>query len=341
MAVINVHTHFQPEAALDVVAPYGIEMTQDNEQNWTFRSGNLEYRVPGIPENFWGRGLGRQVAQMDANGVDVHVLAPSPMVFGYHLDAEVNALFSRTFNDETARLMAEHPGRFWGSAHLPMQDLERAVAELEHAVEDLGFRGCSLDYVIGRDSVLGDRRCDPFLARVEALDVPMLLHPVALGQTLDLDAAGGTWLLKHQVDYVWGYLFGEAAAVVGLILSGALDRFPRLRFVVPHGGGMIPYQIGRLRMQAERFASSEDGRGLERSIDEYLRDNFFFDTVLHDPRSLRFLISVMGPENVVMGTNYPGWDQLPGWEMIRSLEGVPEAEKEAVLGLNAERRLFA
>ncbi len=338
--VINVHTHFQPEAALEVVKPYGIEMIQDEDDNWIFRSGSIEYKVPGVGGGFWGADLDGQLAQMDANGVDIHVLQPSPMIFGYHLDAEVNAIFSRAFNDETARLIESHGDRFWGSAQLPMQDVAAAVNELDHAIVDLGFKSCSVDYAIG-GGILADERFDPFFAKVEELDVPVLLHPVALGQTLDLEAAGGTYLQRYQVDWAWGYMFGEAAAVVGLIFGGVLDRFPNLRFMVPHGGGMIPYQIGRLRMHAEHLAGAEGSQlGLERSIDDYLKRNFYFDTVLHDPRSLRFLIEIVGPENVVLGTNYPGWDHLAGWDLVRSLEGVSDAEKDAILGVNSAERLF-
>ena len=338
--VINVHTHFQPEAALDVVKPYGIEMVQDENDNWVFRSGSVEYKVPGVGGGFWGRTLDFQLGEMDAGGVDIHVLQPSPMIFGYHLEPEVNAIFSRAFNDETAKLIEAHPDRFWGSAQLPMQDVGLAVTELEHAITDLGFKSCSLDYAIG-GGVLADQRFDPFFAKAEELDVPLLLHPVALGQTLDLEAAGGTWLQRYEVDWAWGYMFGEAAAIVGLIFGGVLDRFPRLRFMVPHGGGLIPYQVGRLRMHAEHLAGKEgSGSGLQRSIDEYLKDAFYFDTVLHDPRSLEFLITIVGYENVVLGTNYPGWDHLAGWDLVRSLTGISDAEKDAILGLNSAERLF-
>ena len=239
--VVNVHTHFQPESVLSLVEPYGITMRRTEEGAWYFRSGSVEYSIPGSSEKFWGRGLAGQIADMDAAGVDVHVLSASPMIFGYHLPADVGLAFSRAFNDETARHIAEFPGRFWGSAQLPMQDLAAAAEELERAVTELGFRSCTVGFVLGPERTLADPDCDAFLATVERLNVPILLHPVALGQTLDLDTAGGSWLLKYQMDWAWGYLFVETVAVVGFVLGGALDRHPNLRVMVPHGGGMLPF----------------------------------------------------------------------------------------------------
>ena len=105
--VINVHTHDQPGSVLDIVKPYGIEITT-RDGAWYFGSGDLEYSVRGTPESFWGDGVHRQIPFMDAAGIDVHVLQPSPMVFSYHLDASVG-----DEDDETARHIAPHADRFW------------------------------------------------------------------------------------------------------------------------------------------------------------------------------------------------------------------------------------
>jgi aminocarboxymuconate-semialdehyde decarboxylase len=331
--VINVHTHYQPESVLSIVEPYDIEMSF-RDGGWYFRSGTVEYRVPGTPEKFWGHGLGDQIPEMDEAGIDVNVLQASPMIFSYHLDPAVNAEFSRAFNDETARHIADHPTRFWGSAQLPMQDLDRAADELERAVRELGLVSCTVGFVLGAGRTLADPECAGFLAKVEELDVPILLHPVALGQDIDLKAGQAEWLMKYQIDWAWGYLFVETAAVVGFIFSGALDRHPSLRVMIPHGGGMLPYQVGRLEHHARVYAGT-----LERSPLEYL-SNFYFDTVVHDPRCLELLIEVVGEDNVVMGSNYPGWDNAPIWETIRALPNVSDRAKEKILGENAASRLF-
>ena len=121
---------------------------------------------------------------MDENGIDVHVLQPSPMIFSYHLPAEVNNEFSQAFNDETARHVAPHRDRFWGSAQLPMHDPDLAAPELARAVRELGLRSCSIGYALSGGRTLSDPECADFLSTVEDLDVPILLHPVALGATV-------------------------------------------------------------------------------------------------------------------------------------------------------------
>jgi len=338
--VVNVHTHYQPRSVLDIVRPYGIEMTT-RDGAWYFRSGSVEYTVPGTPERFWGDGLHGQIPFMDEHGIDVHVLQPSPMIFSYHLDAKVNHEFSRAFNDETARHIAEHPGRFWGSAQLPMQDPGRAAEELTRAVRELGLSSCSMGYALGGGRTLSHPDYDEFLATVEELDVPILLHPVALGQDLDLPAAGGEWLMDHQVDWAWGYLLTETVAVVGLIFSGALGRHPGLRVMIPHGGGMVPYQLGRLDHHARVYGAVDrlESAGLPGDVRGYLK-RMWFDTVVHEPASLQLLVDVMGEDNVVLGSNYPGWDDAPIWETIRALPGLSETAKAKILGANAEERLF-
>ena len=295
--------------------------------------------MPATPEKFWGEGVHEQIPFMDENGIDVHVLQPSPMIFSYHLPAEVNDEFSQAFNNETARHIAPHRNRFWGSAQLPMQDLELAAAELARAVRDLGLKSCSIGYALGGGRTLSDPECAAFLSTVEELDVPILLHPVALGQDLDRPAAGGEWLKRHQVDWAWGYLFTETVAVVGLIFSGTLGRHPNLRVMIPHGGGMIPFQIGRLGYHANVYGTVDRlaEEGLPTDILGYL-SQLYFDTVVHDPRALRLLIDVMGEDNVVLGPNYPGWDNAPIWETIRTMDGISEATKEKILGGNAAER---
>ena len=108
--VVNLHTHFQPESVLALVAPYGIEMTTGlGGKSWYFRSGDVGYLLPTGSTQFWGAGLGDQIEEMDTAEIDVNVLQPSPMIFSYHLRPDDGATFSRAFNDEVARCIDEHP----------------------------------------------------------------------------------------------------------------------------------------------------------------------------------------------------------------------------------------
>ena len=340
--VINVHTHFQPSGVEQALEPLGLTWLKNADGSFTFRAGKVEYRMPPTSkrnEGFFGASLHTRLPVMDADGIDVHVLSASPMLFGYDLDVDTAVGVAHAFNDALAADIGRFPDRFWGAAQLPMQDPQMATEELERAVRELGLRSASIGWSYGSERTLAHLDYDEFLAAAVELDVPLMIHPVALGQSMDVAAGGGAWLMSHEVDWGWGYLFVETAAIVGLIFGGALDRHPALRVMVPHGGGMIPYQVGRLEQMA-RFIPRQAGREpLPRPIADYLKQ-FYFDSLVHDGRGLKLLIDVMGSDNVVLGTNLGGWDDFPVWDLIRSHPELDDATKAKVLGGNAADRLY-
>jgi aminocarboxymuconate-semialdehyde decarboxylase len=344
--VVNAHTHYQPASIFESLADYGIELKHKSDGTTSISFGGHESTMPaaggwgsGANNRFWSKSVDRHLAEMDQHRIDVHVLQPSPRIFNYDLDPEINLAFARAYNDQLAEHIAAHPDRFWGSALLPMQDLDLAVEELRRAVRSLGMRACTCGYVLGPDLTLADPACAPFLAAVEELGVPLLVHPGGLENDLDVEAGRGLWMRKYHVDWSWGYLYTETAAVLGFIFGGALERHPKLRLMIPHGGGMIPYQVGRMSYQAA-ILPSEGKAPLPREPEEYL-SRFYFDTAVHDPRGLKLLIDVMGEDHVVLGTNYPGWDNAPVWDLIRDHPELSEQAKSKVLGDNAAQHLFA
>jgi aminocarboxymuconate-semialdehyde decarboxylase len=340
--VINVHTHFQPSGIEEALIPHGLAWITNPDGSHTFTAGAIEYRMPPTKPRqagFYGAELHTRIPYMDEEGVDVHLLSASPMMFGYHLDPGSAVEVARIFNDALAADIARFPDRFWGAAQLPMQDPEAATRELERAVRELGLVSCSVGWSFGPTRTLGHPDYDGLLAKAVELDVPVMIHPVALGQSTDLVAGGADWLTEYDLDSLWGYIYVETAAVVGMIFSGALDRHPDLRLFVPHGGGMIPYHVGRVEQYASFTRQHPDRVQLQRSIPEYL-EQFYFDTIVHDPRGMKLLIDVMGADNVVLGTNWSGWDDAPLWDVIRELDGVSDEAKDRILGLNATERLY-
>jgi aminocarboxymuconate-semialdehyde decarboxylase len=340
--VINVHTHLQPSGIEEALIPYGLAWITNPDGSHTFKTGTNEYRMPPTKPRqagFYGAQLHTRIPYMDEERVDVHLLSASPMMFGYHLDPGSATEVARTFNDALAADIARFPDRFWGAAQLPMQDPEAAALELDRAVRQLGLVSCSVGWSYGSDRTLAHTDYDGLLAKAVELDVPIMIHPVALGQSTGLISGGAEWLSEYDLDSLWGYLYVETAAIVGMIFSGALDRHPDLRLFVPHGGGMIPYHVGRLEQYAVMTGQHPGRIQPQRSIPEYL-GQFYFDTIVHDPRAMRLLIDVMGPDNVVLGTNWSGWDDAPLWEVIRGLDGISDETKAKLLGLNAAERLY-
>jgi aminocarboxymuconate-semialdehyde decarboxylase len=226
-----------------------------------------------------------------------------------------------------AALARAHPDRLLGLGTLPMQDGARAARELERAVTGLGLRGFEIcTHVNGLD--LDDAGLAPVWAAAERLGVPFFLHPQNSGDVRRL-----------QDLHLWnlvGFPSETALAVARLILGGVLERFPRLRIILAHGGGYFPYQIGRLD---HGWAARPDLAGrLPRRPSEYL-GSIYCDSLIHSDVSLRFLLDRMGDDHVVLGSDYPFDMGNPApVEAVRRL-GLGPAREARVLGKNLGRLL--
>ena len=139
--VINVHTHFQPSGIEEALIPHGLAWITNPDGSHTFTAGAIEYRMPPTKPRqagFYGAELHTRIPYMDEEGVDVHLLSASPMMFGYHLDPGSAAGGGADLQRRARRRHRRFPDRFWGAAQLPMQDPEAATLELERAVRELG-----------------------------------------------------------------------------------------------------------------------------------------------------------------------------------------------------------
>ena len=245
MLTVDVHTHFAPASVLAAARRgQGFDgMTTERAAGGEWLVHRQGFRWP-VPPVFYD--LPARLAAMDGLGIGHAVLSAAPQLFMYWADATEAAGFCREVNDELAGFAAGSGGRTTAVATLPMQDPAAAVAELRRAVTGLGMRGAE----IGPD-VAGTPLDDPgprtVLAAAADLGVPLILHPYYVGARPGL------------ADFYLTNLIGNPlATTVGaarLIFSGALDELPALRLVLTHGGGYLPYQIGRLdhghRVRAE------------------------------------------------------------------------------------------
>lgn len=268
--------------------------------------------------------LARRRRDMDALGVDVHVLSVSPWLFAYHLPPEVGEAVCRLMNDAFAGDLAGHADRFVALAHLPMQAPEAAAAELERCVRDLGFRGAEIcSHVAGRN--LDDPALAPVYRTAEALGVPIFVHPQ---HVLGMDRLGG---------YHLGNLIGNptdtAVAAASLIFGGVLQAFPRLQVYLAHGGGTCPLLRGRWehgwRMRPEAKLH------IQRPPSEFF-SRFMFDSLTHSVPALQFLLDAAGPDKVMLGSDYPADMADPDpVKTIASLPYLTEPQKQRLWGDNA------
>ena len=266
-----------------------------------------------------------KVAGMDRRGIDISVISVTPVVFFYWLDANAGLAAARLMNDGIARMAAKRPDRLRGMATLPMQDADAAVAELERVVKEHGFRSVELGCRI-RGELLSEPKFRPVLKRAQELKVFVFTHPYVAG-ALPPD------LNCYYLGNLAGLPLDTALMAAHLMFGGALDELPGLNVVLAHGGGYLPYQIGRLahgykvRKEARANTSSSPGELLRR---------FYFDALTHDRQALQFLVEKAGADRVTIGTDSP-FDMAEDdpVAMIEALEGLDRKQRDRILGHNA------
>jgi 4-oxalmesaconate hydratase len=253
---------------------------------------------PAVPPKIADEAV-RKVAEeivgiMDSVGTDLQFISPRPYLQMHSVKpVRVTELWTRHCNDIIARVVAMFPDRFRGVAGLPQfmheSPAERCVAELERCVNQLGFVGCLInpDPTEGSDLPppgLGDPFWHPLYEAMTRLDVPALIQ-----------SAGSC---SARESYTLKFINEESIAVVSLLGSDAFEKFPNLKIVVAHGGGAIPYQMGRFRSWSVR-------RGDKLTFDEQLK-KLYFDTCNYSQDSIELLLKVAGVPNVLFGTEKPG-----------------------------------
>lgn len=263
-----------------------------------------------------------RVAAMDEAGIDVQVLSAVQFMYHYWLEADLAAALARVANDGIVALAHDQPARFVAMATVPLQDATLAVAELER-VHAAGVRSVEIGtHVAG--GPLDAPALAAFWARAEALGTVVFVHPYA---PLGRDRLG-SYYLRNTL----GNPFETAVAASRLIFGGVLERHPRLRFVLAHGGGALPSLVGRLNAGFVVDASCRE-RGARRPS-AYL-GQLWYDTITHDVPALEYLISRVGASRVVLGSDYPF--EIGDLDPVRTVEklDVDAAAREAILHGNA------
>ncbi|MFD5583359.1 amidohydrolase family protein [Streptomyces sp. NPDC127063] len=268
-----------------------------------------------------------RLAAMDAQGVGVQLVSPSPSHYHYWADEETAEKLYRLANEATAAHCRAAPGRLRGLGLVPLQHPDHLVRALEHALDQelLGVEISS--HAPGRD--LSDPAYEPFWSRAEETGALVFLHP--FGCTLDerLDR----WYLSNTV----GQPVENAVALSHLIFSGVLDRHPGLTLIAAHGGGYLPTHIGR--SDHAWSARSDAGAGCAHPPSSYLK-RLYFDSLVHDPHVLRELVRVAGADRVLLGSDFPF--DMGAEDPVGALRAarLPDHEFHAVSGGNASALLF-
>jgi aminocarboxymuconate-semialdehyde decarboxylase len=310
--VIDVHTHFIPPEFYEAAdhPEWGAHVEDRDGTPWVVHDEGFAY--PFDPTFLCGE---EKFEDMRARRIDVSVVSLAPTLFYYWIPPPDAKAFARLSNDSLAKAVAESGGKLAGLASLPMNDPEAAAAELRRAVEELGFMGAQVGTTVEGEYIDRDR----FLALWEAADdlqVPLVLHPYYVGPKVGYEDYYLTNIFVNPMD--------TALAASRIIFSGLLDRFPHVDLVLVHGGGFLPYQMGRLEHGWK--VRAEPKQKIADPPSEYL-ERFYMDTITHNDSALEWLIQRMGPERVVLGTDLPFdmGDEDPVGRLDRVCEGTTRA----------------
>ena len=293
MLKIDTHAHILPRDWPNLAEKYGDDrfpvIVHTDDRHRIYKDGKF-FRE--IWPNTWDPEL--RIADYARFGVQVQVISTVPVLFSYWAKASQALELHRHLNDHTAAICRDHPRHYAGIGTVPLQSPTLAIQELQRCVEQLGLSGVQIGSHVENWN-LDAPELFPFFEAAADLGAAILVHP--------WDMMGRETMPKYWLPWLVGMPAEQSRAACCLILGGVLERLPELRVCLAHGGGSFPYTIGRIehgfRMRPDLVATDN-----ARSPREYF-DRLFFDSCVHDPQALRYLVDVAGIDRVMLGTDYP------------------------------------
>jgi aminocarboxymuconate-semialdehyde decarboxylase len=266
----------------------------------------------------------KKIRDMEEKRLAFNVLSSSPFGFLYEVEDDLAVELARFQNDQLSEMVKKYPDKFAAMATLPLQVPEEALKELTRATKTLGLRGVEIGSHVGKRE-LGDEVFWPIYKALEDLNMPIFIHPHHV--------AGLDRLLDFYLNNLIGNPLDTTIAAAKLIFSGVLEKYPGLKIILAHGGGQVPYIIGRW----------EHGYQVRPECKEKVRKppmayfkNFYFDTITHNPDALHYLVSRAGSDHVLLGTDYPYdmGDEDPV-QTVSQLTKIKAADRRKIMRENA------
>lgn len=326
--VIDCHGHY-------TTAPEPHNLWRE-AQKAAFKAGEAPPPYPEISDDEIRQTIEQnQLRLINERGADLTVFSPRASTMAHHIgDETVSIAWTRACNDLIARVCDLFPTKFVGVCMLPQSpaaDLKGSIAELERCVSRLGFIGCNLNPDPGgghfQHPPLTDRYWYPFYEKMVELDVPAMIH-VSGSCNPGLHATGAF------------YIAADTIAFMQLIEGDLFKDFPTLRFIIPHGGGAVPYHWGRYRGLADMLKKPD--------LASHVMNNVFFDTCVYHQPGIDLLADVIDNKNILFGSEMVGAvrgiDPTTGHyfddtkRYIDALD-IPDGERHAIFEGNA-RRIF-
>lgn len=304
---IDIHAHGVPRQFLEEVKRTRLGGVQVDAAE----GGGYILTFPGCKPLRPAAGIMLDFAQrlswLDGQGMDQQLIGPWLDVHGQELPAADGQIWVRQLNDALAESIATSGHRLLGHATLHLADSHAAARELERCASKLGMTGCMIPTDLPQGQ-LHDAAYDALWEAAQALDIPIVLHPL-----MDGPAA----CMFHQTPRyknLYGRVIDSTVTATQLILAGVFDRYPKLRLVLVHGGGFLPYQTGRL----DREFGAKD----KKLPSEYVKQ-FYYDTVLMSAPALQMLFTLVGTGQVMIGSDYAaGPVERPGPKLTEALDSL-------------------
>lgn len=320
MLSIDIHTHILPEhiphwkekfgyggfIQLDHHKPCCARMIKDDGK--FFRE---------VEDNCWS--AEKRIHECDHHHVDVQVLSTVPVMFGYWTKPQDGLELSKFLNDHIADIVHRYPKRFVGLGTIPMQDAKLAIQELERC-KAIGMRGVQIGSNVNQKN-LNEPEFFEIFAACEQLDMAVFIHPWEMMGEQDMQRYWLPWLVGMPAE--------TSRAACSLIFGGVLERLPKLRVALAHGGGSFPATLGRIK---HGYDCRPDLVAIDNAVSpEQYVGKFWLDSLVHDARMLDYVVDMFGAERVALGSDYPFplGENIPG-TLIRNMPW-DDAKKEMLL----------
>lgn len=320
---IDIHTHIMPASMPNWVQKFGygdfIHLEHRNCKACMMKGDKLFREVE---ENCFDAAV--RLKDMEETGVTMQVLSTIPVLFNYWAKPTDGLETSRFFNDHIADTVSKNPARFIGIGTVPLQDVDMAIGEMERCMQELKMPGLEIGSNINGVN-LSDKRFFPFYKRAAELGCALFVHP--------WEMMGEAQMPQYWLPWLVGMPAETSRAICSMIFSGVLEKFPSLKIAFAHGGGSFPATIGRIE---HGFKVRPDLVAVDNSMNpRHYIGKFWIDSLVHDEKTMRFIIDIMGNDKICLGSDYPFplGEHHPG-KLIEQME-ISNATREKLLYKNA------
>jgi aminocarboxymuconate-semialdehyde decarboxylase len=324
---IDVHNHLFPIDWVNHLekGSGSLTMKREGPTAFTFYSNGIPFTHVTNPGHYDPEA---RLKDMERYSIDVNILSlTTPSVD--LVPAHEGIYWAKKVNDYFAELCHKYPKRFYAYATLPFQNIDESVKEMERAYKHLGVKGIMMFSNINGKPICSPE-FDPVYTKAAEFDLPIIIHPAP--------PMTGEVQKKHGLPTpLFGFIFDTTMAIISLIFAGVLEKYPKLKFVHSHLGGVVPYMVGRIDDCARAYRD-EYKFSIPKMPSEYYKNQVYVDSISYHLPAMKCCWDWMGPDHIMLGTDYAH----PIGHIEKSIKYVKdmnlsEQDTNKILGENAAR----